>query len=167
MRLLIVALLLGTPLWAQRRQTIWHPDHCNCEMVYEVSVSDPPGAPLRFVRANRIDPAHTGLTPEAAFNATLAENRTKNMALARLVDALPRLAESATSVGEGKALKATAEYRWKFAGAGANRSLEIGIVENGRDALTATEKTSVSATLTGLPRQVSLSADSTKLERPR
>jgi hypothetical protein len=85
MRLLLAVVLVSSPLWGQRRQTVWHPDHCDCVMVYEVNPSDPPGTPLRFVRAERVDPAHVGLAPEAAFNATLAENRTKNMALARLL----------------------------------------------------------------------------------
>jgi hypothetical protein len=55
------------------------------------------------------------------------------------------------------------EFRWRLFENGANRRLEVGVVENGVDVLTAAEKAQVAPVLAALPRPASVSADAGRI----
>jgi len=63
-------------------ETLWRPDTCGCEIIYEWDDSEPESSRThRLKRVVSTCDNHKGVSPDTLFDMVLEENRRKNLAL--------------------------------------------------------------------------------------
>lgn len=101
------------------RETIWRPDTCDCEIIYEWDDREPEDRRVhRLKRVISRCSVHSGIPLSSLFDVVLEENRRKNMTL-----------DFAQSIVHTVGLE---NYRWSF---DSNRTLIVEI-----SGLTASQK---------------------------
>lgn len=151
-RMVAALMLLGTGAgWAQTINTTrWSPDTCGCTFEYTWDAEVPENLRVHtFKSESKVCPEHVGLTGEAHFNLDMAENQTKNLALARALETISALAQ--TTPEGAITLKSGLTYNWSFSGTGTARRLQF-VIEGAT--LSNAQKTQLRNAFVGLPKPV-------------
>lgn len=110
--------------------TTWHPDTCGCEIDYSwddtVSQDQRVHTPVKITHCKDHQSLKSQST-QAAFDAIMKENQSKNMVLHHVLENFPEVVATTTN-DEGtqtKKLKAGCQYNWSF---DQNRNLQVEVV---------------------------------------
>ena len=114
------------------RKTTWSPDTCECVLEFEWDDAvDPEMRTHSVSQVKKTCADHEGIASEGVqFTSVMAENKTKNQVMKKVMDDFPDLVDEVVDENGGvsKKFKPGIKYEYSFKGKGENRSIEVDFV---------------------------------------
>lgn len=111
-KLILISMALTCSLsYSKVRQTVWNPDTCDCEIVYNVDDKDP--NTIVFDHFNKKCEAYKDLDDKTAFDTIVKENQVKNQTYQYIFDSFPSAIDTVITP-EGKQAQILKDFTFTY-----------------------------------------------------